>query len=220
MKAMILAAGRGKRMGQLTENTPKPLLKVRGKTLIEWQIERLRERGFSELVINLGYLGEQIRRHLGGGSRLGVRIEYSIEPQAGLETGGGVFQALPLLGNEPFLLTNADVFCDYPYQLLADKRPESIHLVLVDNPAFKAQGDFSMNGDYLQTGEALTFAGISVINPRIFAGCEAGFYPLAPLFNHAISTGTATAECFGGVWHDVGTPQRLLNAEQAFQSVN
>lgn len=214
MKAMILAAGRGKRMGALTEKTPKPLLKVGEYTLIEWQILRLRDSGFAEIVINLGYLGEQIRAHLGDGSHLGVCIVYSVEPQTGLETGGGVFQALPLLGETPFLLTNADVFCDYPYRRLTDLHPDSVHLVLVDNPDFKARGDFSLHNDRLQHGETLTFAGISVINPHIFSDCQAGFYPIAPLFNQAIDTATATAEYFHGQWHDVGTPERLAQAAQ------
>lgn len=214
MKAMILAAGRGKRMGELTEKLPKPLLKVGEYTLIEWQILRLREHGFAEIIINLGYLGEQIRAHLGDGSRLGVKIAYSTEPQTGLETGGGVFQALPLLGEAPFLLTNADVFCDYPYHQLAEHNPTSVHLVLVDNPAFKARGDFNIENGLLQTGADFTFAGISVINPSVFADCEAGFYPIAPLFNAAIAEKTATAEHFNGLWHDVGTPERLAQAAQ------
>lgn len=209
MKAMILAAGRGKRMGALTEKVPKPLLTVGGKTLIEWQILRLRDNGFSEQVINLGYLGEHIRAHLGDGKQLGVKIAYSLEPQAGLETGGGVFQALPLLGDASFLLTNADVFCEFPYQSLRDKKTEGIHLVLVDNPTFKATGDFSLIGEKLVHGEDYTFAGISVINPAIFSGCSAGFYPIAPLFRQAMDQKLATAEYFSGVWHDVGTPERL-----------
>lgn len=215
MKAMILAAGRGKRMGELTENTPKPLLKVVDKTLIEWQIKRLSDAGFTDIIINLGYLGEQIRAHLGDGSQLGVTIVYSVEPQTGLETGGGVFQALPLLGEAPFLLTNADVFCEYPYHRLREQQPDSVHLVLVDNPDFKARGDFNIENGALQAGEDFTFAGISVVHPRIFAHCEAGFYPIAPLFNEAIATKTATAEHFCGLWHDVGTPERLLQVGHA-----
>ncbi len=214
MKAMILAAGRGKRMGELTEKTPKPLLTVGEHTLIAWQIMCLRDNGFTDIVINLGYLGEQIRAQLGDGSQLGVSIAYSVEPQTGLETGGGVFQALPLLGDAPFLLTNADVFCDYPYRQLADHHPDSVHLVLVNNPGFKTQGDFAIDNGKLQRGTDLTFAGISVINPKIFADCQTGFYPIAPLFNQAIRAGTATAEHFHGLWYDVGTPERLLQAAQ------
>ncbi len=214
MKAMILAAGRGKRMGSLTENTPKPLLKVGGRCLIEWQIARLEQAGFKDIVINLGYLGEQIANYLGDGGRYGVAIEYSIEPPEGLETGGGVFQALPLLGDKPFVLVNADVFCDYPYELLRSKTPESIHLVLVDTPAFKAKGDFALLNGQLVVGEQLTFSGISVINPKIFAHCQAGFFPIAPLFHQAIENGGATAEYYSGQWMDVGTPERLMQAEQ------
>ncbi len=211
MKAMILAAGRGKRMGRLTENCPKPLLKVGDNTLIEWQIIRLKNNGFTNIVINVGYLGEQIMAYLGSGSRYGVSISYSQEPQAGLETGGGVFNALPLLGDKPFLLTNADVFCDYPYQRLRNKHPERLHAVLVPNPEFKQQGDFSVIGKQLQCGTDYTFAGISVISPRLFKGCQAGFFPIAPLFHKAITEGKADAEIFNGVWHDVGTPERLKN---------
>lgn len=216
MKAMILAAGRGKRMGELTENCPKPLLKVGENTLIEWQIKRLKANGFKELVINVGYLGEQIKDNVGDGTRYGVEIAYSVEPQTGLETGGGVFQALPLLGDKPFLLTNADVFCDYPYRQLADKRPEQLHAVLVKNPDFKEKGDFSVNQHQLQRGVNYTFAGISVVSPRLFAGCQAGFFPIAPLFKQAIDAGQATAEIFDGIWHDVGTPKRLQVVENAY----
>lgn len=215
MKAMILAAGRGKRMGLLTEKIPKPLLEVAGKPLIEWQIIRLREAGFVELVINLGYLGEQIQAHLRDGAQLGVKIAYSVEPQAGLETGGGVFQALPLLGDAPFLLTNADVFCDYPYQQLSEKNTQGVHLVLVDTPAFKATGDFSLSeSGRLMRGGDLTFAGISVVNPQIFAGAEAGVFPIAPFFYETIVQQTATAEYYQGIWQDVGTPERLAQINE------
>ncbi len=209
MKAMILAAGRGTRMGALTDNTPKPLLKVGDRRLIDWQILRLRDNGFTEIVINLGYLGEQIRAHLGDGAAMGVNIAYSVEPQAGLETGGGVFQALPLLGDAPFLLTNADVFCAFPYRRLRRLAPRSAHLVLVDNPPFKTSGDFALDGKRLARGSDFTFAGISVINPCLFANCRAGRYPIAPLFAAAIDAHTATAEHFTGIWQDVGTPERL-----------
>ncbi len=209
MKAMILAAGRGKRMGALTDNCPKPLVKVGSLTLIEWQIQRLRDNGFSELVINVGYLGERIVQFLGDGCRYGVSIEYSIEPPEGLETGGGVFHALPLLGEEPFVLTNADVFCEYPYKRLLDVCPQQFHAVLVENPSFKTVGDFSLENGVLQRGGSYTFAGISVVNPTLFRDCRAGFYPIAPLFHRAIAESQASAEVFSGAWYDVGTPERL-----------
>ncbi len=212
MKAMILAAGRGKRMGALTEKTPKPLLKVGNYCLIEWQIIRLERAGFKELVINLGYLGKQISDYLGDGRRYGVTIDYSLEPQEGLETGGGVFQALPLLGDEPFVLVNADIFCDYPYEQLKSKSPRGIHLVLVDTPSFKEKGDFSIRANQLIVGNQLTFSGISVINPVIFTGCRAGFFPIAPLFHKSIINGEATAEHYLGQWLDVGTLERLKQA--------
>lgn len=209
MKAMILAAGRGKRMGELTQNIPKPLLTVNGQTLIEHQIQRLKANGFDDIVINLGYLGEQISRYLGDGSRYAVQITYSVEPQTGLETGGGVLHALPLLGKQPFLLTNADVYCDYPYAQLRQQQPQGIHLVLVDNPSFKSTGDFSLHSGCLQIGNDLTFSGISVINPQIFSQSRPGFFPIAPLFQTAIASHQATAEHYQGQWFDVGTPQRL-----------
>ncbi len=215
MKAMILAAGRGKRMGTLTDSLPKPLLKVGDKTLIEWQIIRLKKNGFTDIVINVGYLGQQIIDYLGNGQRYGVNIAYSVESQTGFETGGGVFNALPLLGDEPFLLTNADVFCDYPYGQLAEKHIERLHLVLVSNPDFKEKGDFSITDSLLRAGTDYTFSGISVISPKLFEGCQAGFFPIAPLFHQAITDSLATAELFNGIWHDVGTPERLSQVSNA-----
>ncbi len=215
MKAMILAAGRGKRMGRHTDSCPKPLLKVSGKTLIEWQIIRLKNSGFTDVIINVGYLGQQIIDYLGNGHRYGVSITYSVEPQTGLETGGGVFNALPLLGDEPFLLTNADVFCDYPYRSLAEKKVELLHLVLVPNPDFKEKGDFSVTDSRLRQGADYTFAGISVISPELFKDCQAGFFPVVPLFHQAITDNQATAEVFEGLWHDVGTPERLSQVNNA-----
>ncbi|PIE62210.1 MAG: mannose-1-phosphate guanylyltransferase [Desulfobacterales bacterium] len=142
-------------------------MKIGEYSLIEHQLIRLRENGFKDIVINVGYLGEQIINALGDGKSYGVRIAYSREPQTGLETGGGVLQALPLLGEAPFLLTNADIFCDYPYRQLADKRPASVHLILVDNPDFKSDGDFSLQGEKLGSEKTLTFAGISVFNKQL-----------------------------------------------------
>lgn len=214
MKAMILAAGRGKRMGELTTTQPKPLLKVGSDTLIEHQIKRLQQAGYNELVVNLGYLGEQIQNYLGDGQRYGVRIAYSTESQSGLETGGGVYQALPLLGDKPFLLTNADIFCDYPYQQLKRRQTDSVHLVLVDNPAFKSSGDFSIIEGKLTADKDYTFSGISIVNPEIFKNCQAGFFPIAPLFHQSIAHQTATAEHYDGVWFDVGTPERLMQVNQ------
>ncbi|MGY0399138.1 MAG: N-acetylmuramate alpha-1-phosphate uridylyltransferase MurU [Ostreibacterium sp.] len=216
MKAMILAAGRGKRMQGLTKNHPKPLLMVADKALIEWQIERLQQAGFSEIVINVGYLGQQIQAFLGDGSFYGVTITYSVEPQIGLETGGGVFQALSLLGNKPFLLTNADVFCDYAYERFLHCHPDSIHLVLVDNPIFKDKGDFSLMGKKWCREQTLTFSGISVINQTSFQQSAPGFYPILPLFDQAIMAQSATAEHYSGEWHDIGTPERLLEVNKRY----
>ncbi|MBS9778069.1 MAG: nucleotidyltransferase family protein [Gammaproteobacteria bacterium] len=209
MRAMILAAGRGKRMGALTDDCPKPLLKIGDLTLIEWQVSRLAANGFTEIVINVGYLGDQIVHLLGEGDKYGVSILYSREPSEGLETGGGVFQALPTLGSEPFLLTNADVFCDFPYRTLSSFKPNSFHAVLVKNPDFKVIGDFCLRDGYLQRGGSYTFSGISVINPQLFENSVEGFYPIAPLFYDSIDRGVATGEYYSGDWFDVGTPERL-----------
>lgn len=215
MKAMILAAGRGSRMRELTDKLPKPLLKIGGRSLIEWQIIRLRERGFDEIVINVGYLGEQIMTALGDGSRYQVTIQYSIEPQRGLETGGGVFQALQYLGDKPFVLTNADVFSDFPYDSLKQyANVGGVQLVLVDNPGFKQSGDFAIQDNRLIRGDALTYAGISVINPTIFQGCTAGFFSIVPLFYQAIANRQAGALHYAGLWEDVGTPERLKHLQQ------
>lgn len=217
MKAMILAAGRGKRMGKLTEKTPKPLLEVDGCPLIVHQIRRLERAGFIDLVINLGYLGEQICDYLGDGRRYGVNIDYSVEPQSGLETGGGVYQALPLLGMKPFLLTNADVFCDFPYEKLRNLSIDWLHLVLVPNPSFKPVGDFGLSANRLIADKTHTFSGISVVSPELFATCQAGFFPLAPLFYQAVKQSKATAQCYQGQWFDVGTPARLAQVNQLFE---
>lgn len=214
---MILAAGRGKRMGKLTDEIPKPLLKVGGVPLIVHQIRRLERAGFAELVINLGYLGEQICDYVGDGRRYGVDIRYSVEPQTGLETGGGVYQALPLLGEKPFLLTNADVFCDFPYQQLRHLSVDWLHLVLVSNPSFKPVGDFGLSADRLTTNKTHTFSGISVISPKLFATCQTGYFPLAPLFYQAIEQAKATAQYYQGQWFDVGTPARLAQVNQLFE---
>lgn len=211
MKAMILAAGRGARMQHLTIDKPKPLLKVLDKPLIDWQINRLVTAGFSEIVINLGYKGELLQQYLGDGSRYAARFLFSKEDEQGLETGGGVFQALPFFEDKPFLLTNADVFCDYPYVQLKDYdlATNLSHLVLVDNPTFKTQGDFTLQQTRVGLGDALTFAGISVVHPALFANAQAGRYPIAPLFREAIAQQRVSGEHFAGIWHDVGTPERL-----------
>jgi MurNAc alpha-1-phosphate uridylyltransferase len=216
MKTMLLAAGLGTRMRPLTDHTPKPLLPVGGRPLIEHHLLRLAEAGFVDIVINLAHLGQQIEDCLGDGSRLGVSIEYSREAQP-LETGGGIFRALPLLGPQPFLVLNGDVWTDYPLGRLRDASPQRGHLVMVDNPRHLTHGDFFRRPDGVLSeegsGAKLTYAGIAVFHPDLFAGCEPGVFPLRPLFVRALREGLLTSEYYGGQWLDVGTPERLQEAD-------
>jgi MurNAc alpha-1-phosphate uridylyltransferase len=219
MKAMILAAGRGERMRPLTDNTPKPLLEAGGKRLIEYHLQGLAQAGFRDIVINHAHLGEQIEQALGDGSRYGVRIRYSAEERA-LETGGGIFRALPLLGESPFLVINGDIWCDYPLQRLRVCRPERAHLVLVDNPPQHPGGDFVLERGKVHDGKGarLTFSGIGVYHPRLFAGCEPGAFPLAPLLRRAMGEDAVSGEHYRGRWFDIGTPERLRQLDQLLRT--
>ncbi|WNO08593.1 N-acetylmuramate alpha-1-phosphate uridylyltransferase MurU [Teredinibacter sp. KSP-S5-2] len=217
MKAMILAAGEGRRMRPLTLSTPKPLLKIGPKVLIEYQIEKIRHAGISEIVINVSYLGEQIEHFLGDGSRLGVRIDYSKESEP-LETAGALNRALPLLGSDPFLLVNGDVWHDFPLaKLLEGSLPENSfgRLILVDNPAHNSLGDFSLDDDKViaREGENIgyTFSGISVLRPQLIADYPnlREKFPLKEVFDWAIERGQLHGEYYSGVWMDIGTPERL-----------
>lgn len=218
MKAMILAAGRGERMRPLTDHTPKPLLSVGGKPLIVWHLERLAQAGFRDIVINHAYLGERIEAALGDGSRFGVAIRYSPEGEA-LETAGGIVNALPLLGDAPFLVVNGDVFCEYEFCQLVRQPMDGVvaHLVLVDNPPQHVQGDFVLEqGRLIEEGtDRLTFSGIGVYRPELFAGIVRGSKTkLAPLLYAEIRNQRVTAEHYGGRWVDVGTPERLQSLDQ------
>lgn len=217
MKAMILAAGRGERMRPLTDHTPKPLLPVGGKALIVHHIESVRAAGITELVINTGHLGEQLPRALGNGANWGVHIDYSAEPPDALETGGGIFQALALLGAEPFLVVNGDVWTDYPFSRLPPSISGLAHLVLVNNPPHHPQGDFALmaeNNNVAESGTPkLTFSGISVLHPALFTGCTPGRFPLGPLLRRAMAEHRVTGEHYAGIWRDIGTPQRLAELE-------
>lgn len=210
MKAMILAAGRGVRMRPLTDDTPKPLLQAGNDTLIGHQIRRLKAAGFRDLVINHAHLGAQIEATLGDGRDYGVNIVYSPEGEA-LETGGGILRALPLLGDGPFLLTNADIWCDLDYSLLRIAPDDLAQLVLIDNPPHHPQGDFALiDGRVKRHGPTrLTFAGIGIYRPALFAGCRPGKFPLAPLLHDAMELGKVGGITHHGGWMDVGTPQRL-----------
>ena len=219
MKAMILAAGRGVRMRPLTDTTPKSLLAVGGKPLIVRQLEKLARAGFTEAVINHAHLGEMIEATLGDGSRYGLSIRYSPEREA-LETAGGIALALPLLGAEPFLVINADIYSDYDFSALAglDLQDRLAHLVLVDNPPQHPRGDFALDaGRVREAGERLlTFSGIGVYAPRLFGGIPAkAKVALAPLLRKAMAAERVSGEHYHGRWHDIGTAERLqaLDAE-------
>ncbi len=217
MKAMILAAGLGERMRPLTDVTPKPLLKVGGIPLILWHIERLAHDDFTEIVINIAHLGQQIPEALGDGSEWGVKITYSDEREEGaLESAGGIVKALPLLGDEPFLVLNGDIWTDYDFQANR-KLPEGIlaHLILVPNPEHNPEGDFALNGQRVVDARQYTFSGIGYYSPKLFEGLPYGKNALAPLLRAAMKEGKVTGELYEGEWLDIGTPERLelLNAQ-------
>ena len=214
MRAMILAAGRGERLRPLTDTVPKPLIEVRGKPLIAWHLERLAADGFREVVVNVAHLAASIVEALGDGRRWGVAITWSREQEA-LETAGGIAYARALLGDAPFLAVNADVYCEYPFASLRTKAVLGGllgHLVMVPNPPFRPQGDFSLVQGKVGGLPAprYTYSGIAVFDPRIVDGVEAGSKaPLAPLLHKAAAAGLLGGEVHTGPWNDVGTPERL-----------
>jgi MurNAc alpha-1-phosphate uridylyltransferase len=218
MKAMILAAGRGERMRPLTDDTPKPLLKAGGKALIEYHLEALALAGFDSVVVNHAHLGAQLEQALGDGRRYGLSILYSAEGNA-LETGGGIFRALPLLGNEPFLVVNGDIWTDYPFGRLRRQQVDLAHLVMVDNPPQHAKGDFVLQQGQLHDsgGPRLTFSGIGVYHPALFDGCKDGAFALAPLLRQAMRDGRVSGEHYQGNWFDIGTPERLAQLDHQLQ---
>ena len=217
MRAMILAAGRGERMRPLTDRTPKPLLQAGGKALIVRQIERLRDAGIRRLVINVAWQAERIERALGDGAGLGVEIRYSREPEGALETAGGIRRALPLLGDDPFIVISSDIHCDFPIGRLVGRRPAGhAHLVLVDNPAHHATGDFALSGGQVVTGGSprLTYSGIGLFRAEMFAGLTPGFRALRPVLEASIAAGRVSGEHYAGTWLDVGTPERLAELDR------
>ena len=225
MKAMILAAGRGERMRPLTDHTPKPLLEAGGKPLIVWHLERLAASGFREVIINHAHLGAQIEAALGDGHAWGLHIRYSPEPPEALETAGGIANALHLLGKEPFLVVNGDVWCDWDFrraQALADRHA---HLVFVDNPPQHAHGDFCLDGECVRyasegIGPAFTYAGTGVFSPEFFSAVPAGAaMKMRPLLDAAIGHGRVSGEYHGGCWMDIGTPQRLAELDRALRQL-
>ena len=215
MKVMILAAGRGERMGYLTQNCPKPLLKVKGRCLIDWHLIKLYDAGFKDVVINVAYLSKEIIEFVGDGSKWGLNIFISKEEQA-LETAGGIKQAVKHLGDEPFAVINADIFSDYNYKNLKNRSLENKrmgHLVLVNNPEHNLKGDFGIMDDGVLTmnsERSLTFSGIAIYDPKFFSElAEGNKIKLAPILEIAINKKSIQGELFDGLWSDVGTPERL-----------
>jgi len=214
---MILAAGLGSRMRPLTDVTPKPLLEAGGTPLIVWHIEKLAAQGFKEIVINIAHLGYKIPDLLGDGSKWGVSIAYSDEQEeGGLESAGGIIKALPLLGNETFLVVNGDVFTDYDFQKNKELEDGILaHLILVPNPEHNPKGDFALDGNLVVNNKQYTFSGIGYYSPKLFDGVPYGKSALAPLLRNAMEEGKVTGELYEGEWLDIGTPERLeqLNME-------
>lgn len=221
MKAMILAAGKGERMRPLTLTTPKPLVRAGGVPLIEYHLRALAAAGFTEIVINHAWLGQQIEDYLGDGSQYGVSIQYSPEGEP-LETGGGILRALPLLGSEAFLVVNGDIWTDYDFSVLHRPIAGLAHLVLADNPVHHPVGDFNLIDGQVRDGQpgsaTLTYSGIAVLHPLLFAGCVAGAFKLAPLLRTAMADGQVTGEHLNGVWVDVGTHERLAEVDTLIEA--
>jgi MurNAc alpha-1-phosphate uridylyltransferase len=218
---MILSAGEGRRMLPLTKERPKPLLKVGGRPLIVWHIERLVELGFVEIIINIAYLGYMIKEYLGDGERYGISIVYSDEQiEGGLETAGGIIKALPLLGDNPFLVINGDIWCDYPYNPLFDLNDSLAHLILVPNPSQHRDGDFALVDSRikLEGEELLTFSGVGYYTPKLFDSIPYGRLPLAPILRELIAKDRISGEYYGGEWRDIGTPHRLEELHRELNS--
>ena len=221
--ALILAAGRGERMRPLTDTVPKPLLPVGGRPIIEWQVARLVAGGFADIVVNHSHLGSMIEDALGDGARLGARIRYSHEPRA-LETAGGIAQALPLLGGEPFVVVSGDIHTAFEYASLLPRvraiaeKPgaQAAHFVLVDNPAWHSAGDMGLvDGRVTRAGPRLTYGNIGVFHPALFRGIEPGTWlKLFPWAYEFVDAGRVTGERFTGAWDNVGTPEQLATLDR------
>ena len=211
MKAMLLAAGRGERMRPLTDSVPKPLVPVAGKPLIAWHLAALARAGFREVVVNTSWLAPALHAALGDGSAWGVSLAWSDEGPVPLETGGGIFRAVPLLGPGPFLVVNADIWTDIDFGTLALEDGAHAHLVLVPNPVHNPRGDFGLDGDLVvsRDTERFTYSGVGLFRPELFAGCSAERFPLLPVLNRAIAARRARGELHRGAWSDVGTAERL-----------
>jgi len=224
VKAIILSAGRGERLRPLTDTIPKPLVEINGKALIEYHLEKLAKAGIKEVVINHAWLGEKIEQKLGNGEKYGLNITYSPESTGGLETAGGIINALDKLtdGNTPFLVINGDVFTDYDFNALIKiklTKPILAHLILVENPSFKQTGDFGLENGRLNEQQDYTFSGISLLHPNLFKNIKLDRLKLAPIFRKAIQNKQVTGSLYQGFWNDIGTLDRLekmIKAENLF----
>ena len=215
MKAMILAAGRGERLRPLTDKTPKPLIEVAGKSLIEYHLINLAAAGFKEIIINTAWLAEKIHQQLGDGERYGVSIQYSDEETA-LETAGGIINALPLLDDGPFLVVNGDIWCDFDFTTLPKLNDSAqAHLVLVSNPDHNQDGDFALLDNLIKnTGESMhTYSGIGIYSSDFFLSQSSGSVPLAPIIRNKCNDGLVSGQFYNGLWTDVGTLERLQELE-------
>ncbi|HLQ09048.1 MAG TPA: nucleotidyltransferase family protein [Steroidobacteraceae bacterium] len=218
---MLLAAGRGERMRPITDSLPKPLVRVGGKPLIAWHLAALARAGIREVLINLSWLGEQVRATLGDGRDYGVAIRYSDEGPVPLETGGGIFNAVPLLGPGPFLVINADIWTDIDFAALALEERAHARLLLIPNPPHHPRGDFGLEGDRVVSRDTdrYTYSGVGVYRPEFFGGCTPGRFPLLPLLNRAIAAGLVRAQVHRGEWCDVGTPERLASLDARLRAL-
>ncbi len=213
---MVLAAGRGERLRPLTDNLPKALVEVRGESLLERHLRNVQAAGIRNVVINLGWLGEKIVERVGSGERFDLDVAYSDERGDVLETGGGIHKALPLLGDKPFLVVNADIYTDMPVPDISLADDHLGHLVLVPTPDYRERGDFDLESGLVRNGTApaCTFSGVAVYRPEFFDGCEAGRFPLAPLLREAADAGQLAGSLYEGAWADIGTPKRLAALDQ------
>jgi N-acetyl-alpha-D-muramate 1-phosphate uridylyltransferase len=221
MKAMLLAAGRGERMRPLTDSLPKPLVPVAGRPLIAWHLAALAAAGYREVVVNTSWLADTLHSALGDGASFGVRITWSDEGPVPLETGGGIFRAVPLLGPGPFLVVNADIWTDIDFACLELESDAHAHLVLVANPPHNVRGDFGLDGDRVVSRDTdrFTYSGVGVFRPEFFHDCSAGRFPLLPLLNRAIAARRLRGELHRGAWSDVGTAERLAALDARLRAI-
>lgn len=221
MRAMILAAGRGERLRPLTDEVPKSLVEVRGESLLERHLHNVRAAGIETVVINLGWLGDKVVERVGSGRAYELEVLYSDERGNVLETGGGIHKALPMLGDEPFLVVNADIYTDMPVPGVELADAHLGHLVLVPTPDYREHGDFDIDEGLVCNGErpAYTFSGMAIYRPELFDGCEAGRFPLAPILREAADMGQLSGFVYEGLWADIGTPERLAELGHKFATV-